>query len=487
MIGLDAADMLYINEYLDHLPNLKRLKGEGTTFSLGTTSQMMDGSVWPSFYTKSLPADHGIFFPMQFDPKTMHMYRLTPQSLPCDPFWNGLARNGIPVSLLDIPMMFPEEGVDNLTEVNWNTQENFNEFHTSAPELAREIKRRFGPSPLGFDIPADKTCHQLSKMRDDLIASIRKRGALARWQMENTPWQLFIAGFSEIHRGGHNLAPDPDAHISANIPDNALREIYQAADDAVGTMLAGLDMDNTTVIVFAVHGMGPNNSQAHFVPEILDRVNARFLGHVNGAVQKTKSNHGLMHSLREKVPAQIQLGIARQVPQSVRDWVVDHQFCGGVDWREAPGFQMLSGGQGFIRFNLKGREAEGLLEPGGAEYQRYLAMLKDCFASLKLPGSDTTVMSEITMMDEYCQGPRRDELPDMIVTWKEMPPVDEVVSDEYGSFTGHIGTGRGGNHKPRAFAMVSRSGLDRAQSPEPDHITNLATYVEGLLGAPGTA
>ena len=71
---------------------------------------------------------------------------------------------------------------------------------------------------------------------------------------------------------------------------------------------------------------------------------------------------GFMRTLRESLPARLQYMIARAVPFGVRDWVVERAYDGGIDWDRTLGFVLLSGGESYIRYNLAGREAKGVLE-----------------------------------------------------------------------------------------------------------------------------
>ena len=69
--------------------------------------------------------------------------------------------------------------------------------------------------------------------------------------------------------------------------------------------------------------------------------------------------------LRATVPLGIQLAIADRVPDSVRDWVVKHTYLGRTDWAKTPAFAVPSGSEGFVRLNLVGREANGVLDDVG--------------------------------------------------------------------------------------------------------------------------
>lgn len=104
MIGVDAAEFSFIKAHLASLPNFSRVVGNGVTRRLISTSAMLNGSVWPTFYTSSYPQDHGIYHHIQWDPELMKMRRVTPEWLCSEPFYAKLERSGTSVTAFDVPV-----------------------------------------------------------------------------------------------------------------------------------------------------------------------------------------------------------------------------------------------------------------------------------------------------------------------------------------------------------------------------------------------
>ena len=73
MIGLDAAEYSLIQSWIEEgaLPNLARLSRQGASGRLDSTAKWLVGSPWPSFYTSSLPSDHGLYHYLQWRPEMM--------------------------------------------------------------------------------------------------------------------------------------------------------------------------------------------------------------------------------------------------------------------------------------------------------------------------------------------------------------------------------------------------------------------------------
>jgi hypothetical protein len=69
-----------------------------------------------------------------------------------------------------------------------------------------------------------------------------------------------------------------------------------------------------------------------------------------------------MALLRDRLPSTVQNRLAYMSNQKVRDWVVNRQWSRGHDWSSAWVFSLLSGGQGYLRWNKTGRETQGVFD-----------------------------------------------------------------------------------------------------------------------------
>jgi predicted AlkP superfamily phosphohydrolase/phosphomutase len=477
MIGLDAVDIDYLRDNLDRLPNLRRLFAEGPLRRPSSTATVLAGSVWPTLCTGRSPGEHGIYYPMQWDAAAMQLRRLSPDWLPARPFWCDLDEAGIPVTVADIPICYPNPLRCGMEVLNWSAQENLGALHATRPEIAGEIKRRFGKYPLGDDIPVQKSRRQLDEIRRDLLTGIRRKTDLSLWLMRNTQWRLFVTVFAEGHRAGHSFWPDPDG-VPSTVPEGSLLEIHRALDDSVGELIAATDLDRTMVVVFSPYGMGPNNSQAHFMPAIIDRLNPAFAGSGAKAAAPQRS---LMRSLRERLPAGLQYAIARRVSSEIRDRVTKRAFA-GHEWGRTPGFAMLSGGEGFIRCNIAGREREGVLPQGSEAHARYVAVARECLLSLRLP-DDTPLVDDVVLPAERFPGSRSQLLPDIVALWTQRAPAAEIRSERLGAFAAPLGSGRGGNHRPDGFLVAAGANRQAAASMPLRETTDFAPLIRGLVGA----
>ena len=478
LLGLDAADLDLIEAHRASLPALRRVLDTGAVARLASTAGLLSGSVWPTFATGTLPGVHGVYHHLQWDADRMQLRRVAADWLGWEPFWTGLERRGLDVAVIDVPMTYPSRLARGFEVANWGSHDQIGPFTAQPTTLGTEVRRRFGRShPMGAEIPVEKTPAQLERIRRNLVGGAARKGDLVRWMLGEREWDVFLAVFGEPHRGGHILWPDGDGESLA-----ALLDVYRAVDEALGSVLEVVPKD-ATVIVFSLHGMGPNTSQEHFVPGVMDRVCAGFAGGHAGDFAASRAPGGLVRWLREQVPAGVQNAIARAVPVAVRDEVMNRQITGGRNWAQTPGLALLADLNGYLRFNLRGRERDGRLEPGSDDLERYEAWVKECFAELRVAETGARLVADVILARDAFTGPRTHRLPDVIVTWSGAPPASRVCSQRLGEITADLATGRGGNHRSLGFCAIMGPAEDRAHAAGIGHIADLAPLVtERLLG-----
>ena len=328
MIGLDAVDLDFVRGNLGSLPVLKRALDTGLIRRLRSTADDLAGSVWPTFYTGTLPGQHGLYHHLQWSAEQMQIRRVSEDWLYCEPFWHKLSRTGLRTIAIDVPMTFQPKATNGAEVISWGSHDALRPFASYPDDLGRTVRAKFGHHPMGNEFPLNKSEGVLDQIRRELVEGASKKGELACW-LAREPWDFFITVFGECHRGGHLLWPSEGARPTA------LLEVYQAVDRALGSLLE-LMAPTADVFLFAVHGMGPNLCQEHLLTHVMDIVNERFAGasEISPAARRSRS---LIPWLRERLPPGIQNAIARRVPVGVRDGVMNHSVIDGHDWARDAG------------------------------------------------------------------------------------------------------------------------------------------------------
>ncbi len=480
LIGIDAGDIDFIRASLGELPALRALLEHDGATPLRSPADVLTSAVWPTFATGRGPGEHGAYYPMQWDPERMELRRLSAEWLGYEPFWYELARQGTRVTTLDVPFSLPSRLENGVEIQNWGSQECLGPLTGNRPDLVRAVRRRFGKHPMGHDVPVELPAAKLRAQREKLVAGARKKAELARWLMATTGWELFVTVFGECHRGGHLLWPGEGG---SPLPDGALLDVYRAVDAAIAHVLDGIDLAVTTVVVFSTHGMGPNHTQEHFVLPLMERLNATFRDGALPADAAPAGGFNPMRMLRAALPPQLQATVARLLPDAMRDFVVKRAFCGGLDFASTPGFALIGSGEGYLRLNLLGREANGMLARGSDELARYTAFLRDSLANLRDAESGAPLVADVVAPPELYPGPRSELLPDLVVRWKPVPPATAVIADGAGRLTGRLTSGRRGEHRSHGFAVLTGNRAAAEHAPRLADVADFADFTRAVLSA----
>lgn len=488
MLGLDAVSLPFIIENRGKLPTLASLLDEGELRELRTCASYLSASVWPTFSTGKQPGEHGQYFPFQWAARDRRYRRLDDpkwsEDLDCTPFWHRVAAAGHPTIAFDIAHALHDERAPCLQITNWSYQSS-GEARSSNPEVLRDIRRRFGRRPIGQEVPVPKTARQCAAIRDQLTRAVRAK-ADATIHLMQRPWTLFVTGWYEAHRAGHNLWP-VEAEFGSDASPDAMLDVYAETDRQFGRVLTALEEQrpDTSLLLFSLHGMEPNRAQDHFLAEMLTRLNRVYLGQPTGASAKPRSLNAMAY-LRKALPSTLQYRMANILGERVQDWVVNHALVAGYDWAATPSIPVLSGGEGLIRLNIKVREAEGFFEAGSEELARYVAWLKESLQAVTVSATGQPLIKRIVEVDRDLPGSRRQLLPDLILEWAPDEPAAAIHSDDFGEIHVSLTTGRGGNHNDSAFLLAKGDVQSTKEMGSLSDIADIGFLAEEFLRSPQT-
>ena len=478
-ICIDAMSLAFAQSHLERLPVLRSLLARGRLIHLESPGTHMSACVWPTFATGQDAGEHGHYYPFQWDSATMSFRRTSKvqwsERFAFEPFWHGLARSGVETTVLDAGFVLDDAHAPCRQVSNWSYQST-GDASASDPGLLREIRRRFGRRPIGMEVPVPKSLRQSRRIRDSLIESQRRKADAVLWLMERDAWRFFLVGFYEVHRAGHNLLV-VDGEFGSEADPDALAQVYEGLDCELGRIVEAVNDGKTTVVLTSLHGMIPNIAQDQFLPPVLARLNTQYLGEAGKAILPRKGSN-LFAFLRKQVPYKLQYVLAHALGEDIQDWVVNRAVTQGMDWARTPSFRFPSGGEGYIRLNIKGRERIGYFDPSSTELDAYRRWLKDRLLEIRVVGTGEALVSDVLDAHDLFPGPRSDDLPDLIVKWAPAAPVDRIRSPAIGEITERLQTGRGGNHSGDSFVLVTGPAAESPVLAGVRHIRDLRRFIE---------
>jgi len=511
-IGFDAAEIELIEQWINEgaLPHLARLREEGAFARLGSTAAELSASPWASFNTGRPPADHNIWNFLLWNARRMDYASPSPSWLPLEPFWRELSRRGTVCAAIDVPQVYhpnhddgPRQTDDpldgSLFELNyWANHYKTDPTYAYPGRLLREVHGRFGRGPMPLELSGDLKPKDLERTRRQLLRIIEKQTELAVWMLTHHPSEFFLMPFSAPHRGGHLLwdetgLAEPANDSQRSMIRGALKELYQACDRGLGRILeavedrrraGGVDESTFQSWTFALHGMGPHASPADLLPEMLDRV----LSGRRGPALDQAPKRGWLAQLRGAVPLTFRSAVKNRLPFRTQMWLTQFWRRTARDWSRTRAFCLYPDNQGYIRINLKGREREGVVQPGEA-YDALCERIATGLKTFRDAATGRPIVTAVRRADElYASGEHLEDLPDLIVAWTPKPVAEyeTIVSEEYGSLQwptpGRVPDGRSGHHRFKGWLIAHGAGLEPGSTIEGAHILDLAPTVLRRFG-----
>jgi len=421
-IGLDGATFDVLDPLMTSgsMPRLRRFIDEGVSGLLETTIPPITPTAWVSWMTGKNPGKHGVFEFLLRRKGSGALPDMPVNSRSRDglPFWDLLGQMGKRAIVTNMPCTYPPTMVNGLMVSDFLTPRGRRDF-THPATLVEEIEGKFGPYQLY--ITEVYTPGNIDKILDQLFGELEYKTNVNRYLMNEYGWDVFATHYWGTDRFQHELwhlldeshpafdRAEHDAHIGR------IHEYWRAVDSTLGSLIdeAG---DDATVYLGSDHGFGPIKKFLCFnvwliqegllvlKRDAMTRLKRILfgLGLTPDLAYRSAMKLGLAH-LRLSVGVTNRsklMRLANNLMLSLED----------VDWTRTVAFSKGNYGQIFI--NLRGRETNGVVEPG-AEYSRVLGEIKKKLAALIDPETKQPLIGPIWEREDLYTGPHSSDSPDL--------------------------------------------------------------------------
>ena len=213
----------------------------------------------------------------------------------------------------------------------------------------------------------------------------------------------------------------------------------------------------------------------------------RILSGARHGTHATRARDRTASALRGLLPANFRYAVKSRLPEAWRDALTVYWRTGTRDWRSTRAFNAFSDLRGYVRVNLRGREAAGLVEPG-ADCEALLAEIEDGLRTFADADDGRPLVAATARGDAlFDGGARRAMLPDLVIRWDEQQAAHRAItSPRFGDIAwptpGRHPAGRSGNHRGEGFLLAAGPGIDPGADAGDPHIVDLAPTVHALLG-----
>lgn len=488
VLQFDAVNLPRFQALADNgqLPTLHKLQAKGRWQSLESPAVPWEGATYYSLYSGLSMTDHGLYFPFMWSAAEQ---RVRPQTdFPAPEFiWDRIGRAGHRALVLDpydtcrVPHSLQGKAIS-----GWQFRHKVTVPSWSIPKgLTRDLQRRFGRAPMVEEVYGRPSARYLRDMRRRLLDAPRRGAEATAYLLAQEPFDLVWITLSSAHIAGHwFLDPgrlpreDFDQQTKGEI-DTVLDDSYRAVDQAVGSIVEALPPD-ADIILMSPSGMGPNSSRTHLLPDILKAILAPESDRQSGQAAASSSS---LWRLRAAIPQGLRVAVARALPDRLTLELTARLDTRGMDWSKTRAFMVPSGDPGMVRFNLRGREREGIVDP--ADVPALTELIVSGLQTFQ-DADRTPVVKKIEMTAENLGiDTLAHPYPDMIVEWSDHLPEQAkgVWSPEFGSVQSPgWGSGRTGEHSDGAWALVVPGRSEFGVAGETPHIVDIAATICTVLG-----
>ena len=488
VIGLDGAtpELVWPWAAEGKLPHLARLIEQGTHGPLHSTYPPISAAAWVTFMTGQQPGRHGIFDFRNYDPRKYSFHDeaiVSSASIAGYTMLDAAGDYGRRVGAVTIPITYPAWEINGAMVSGYPTPDASKAF-TYPPELGQRMGHLTENSALFRSTSPEEVLRELNRLTRD-------RARVAVEMLGEDDYDLFVLVIGSTDRAHHDfwkyMDPDSPAHDETEAArfGDAILQVYQEADAAVGRLLEVVDED-MAVMIMSDHGGGPRPTKRFQVNAWLNSL---------GLLTTRKRPNPLraimrrtVRTLRATFPYQEQL--YRRLPPALKRLATQvnsdaEANVGDVLWpqTQAYRFPMHPPVDGIV-INLRGRQKEGCVEPG-AEYEALRERIITELLDLRDPATGQPVVLEAVRREDLYRGEYLEHIPDIVLT---------LAPDYEGgpALEGYIITSMplaelqklSGSHRMNGILIARGPGVRAGGEIEGANIVDLAPTILYAMGLP---
>ncbi|HEV7128364.1 MAG TPA: alkaline phosphatase family protein [Ktedonobacterales bacterium] len=484
VIGLDGATFRWITPLVEsgRLPTLARLMREGASGPLESIIPPHTGPAWPSMITGRNPGKHGIFYFEKYDVAKYACLDgiATAEPLVGRTIFDIASAGGQRVAALRVPMTFPAWPVNGVM--------------ASGYPAPGETDRYAYPTTLASVLPPMAAIRIHGNTPEGTFTHMQREIEVlttAACQLLTTDqYDLFMVVYQQTDQAHHFFwrYVDPASPLyqerEAKLYGDLIARCYEAVDAAAARLLefAG---DETLVLLVSDHG-------AECAPATYFQTN-RWLADIDllhatphAAEAGLRRLFDLRHAVSKDLRVKVRKLVMRSSVNGLRSVVnLLGQDSLGIDWSRTAAYRFpVTEQMEGIAINLRGRQPQGIVEPG-TEYEQLLERLTKELGRLREPGTDRPLVVEVHRRDEVFWGPHAHRAPDLFyrlapgfesrgeVTGPRFTPVPAVALERHNAWHD-----RAGVLMARGPAVVARKRIVGA------HLLDIAPTILRTLGLP---
>ncbi|MEM9266824.1 MAG: alkaline phosphatase family protein [Cyanobacteria bacterium P01_F01_bin.13] len=476
ILGIDAGDPVLIQKWVQagDLPNLAALMERGSWGPVSGPELVFEDGVWVNLFSGASAGDHGYHYFRQLNkPGSYGLRPVWGPDFDCSAFWTHLKGSGHRVAVIDAPEVLPVEGIAGVQLADWAVHRPLVPPSAQPQQLLSSVKKIFGRQ-INIHEEFESTLVSDEKTYQRLIERVQKKGNLCRTLWAKDAYDLIVAVFAESHTGGHQLWQYQTGNSSLK---QGLKSLYQAIDREIGLILQQLP-DQANVFVVSPVGLHDQYPTGGLMDDFLLKLGYRALPEPG----EQSFSLSPMALLRRILPESVRIALSQFLSRDTRERLLSDQFQGATDWSKTTVFMIPSEFTSYLHVNLRGREPQGIVEPG-EDYENLLQQLQSDLEQLVDPKSGEPAVQQVLRPRDLFGKNAHSSLPDVIVKWRPGTYFMETVihpqvllTQEKPEFF------RGSDHHQTGFFAAAGPGISAQGHLDSIALRDLAPTFLSLLG-----
>jgi len=404
VLGWDGATFDVIRPLIarGRLPHTARLMEQGAFAKLRSTTPAVTPVAWTTMVTGVNPGKHGIFDGHQRDLATGQIRFANAAMRRAPALWSLVNAHGGRTAVLNVPVTYPPEPVNGFLAPGMFAPPGAADAIFPA-DLGAAFTARFGPladSPPKYADPV--------RYLDSLLKGVQTRRDMVLWLLERGPFELVFAVFMEIDRVQHFFWQYRDpAHPRHSELGDAVERVYEAADEALGRILAAANPDVNVALV-SDHGAGPLHTGIFLNQWLLDQGWLHLHREIAQAFARPAwGGRALLRRLLARALSPLAPGRAASIKAAARaseEMRVNNLLRSIIDWERTLAWSDGMGGGIYVNPCAD--------EERAARCSRLSVGLKE----LVDPRAGKTVIEAVHRREDIYSGPMTAAAPDLVLT-----------------------------------------------------------------------
>lgn len=490
-LGFDAAEPLLIRQGIEEgwLPTMAGILETGRYATLSPVPSGFYNTSWAATVTGTDVGAHRTVLDRELEPGSYRIVDRTASSFGRPPFWRYLSDAGLRSTVASVYSAAVLPSFRGTQVQGWGSIDphfaKLGETFFDPPDVEELLRSAVGRREALYRVSPPRSSSQVRRYRDRLLRSIAEQTRGLAALVDGTEWDFFFGSYAESHQAGHLLwhLTDPihaeyDPNASADVRE-ALLAIYRAVDAGLGLLIRQLP-EECRFFVLTPHGMGPFciEDPCESLLELGGWLVRRPAVSAGGLRERSVRAAWSLGRRVVPVRSRLRLLVARTRMGSEERATMPLSH---VDWPSTRAFALPSDMTSYVRFNLAGREPEGIVRPG-AEYDRLCHDLSVALGAVTDADTGRSVVERIVRCDELLGHPTEGSLPDLCVVWNDGQPVRRLHLAGYGTVDAARTDPRTGQHRHIGFMVGAGPGIEPSRKEGAGNLLDVAPTALALLG-----